>query len=199
MRQRPVPAPGDDRGKAHIFGPERSDSLLELERDVTLGAPHEPALEHPPQRVVGDRRGAPHRVDLGRLLDRAQPFDQPAHPDQRNPFGQQLAQSPVRPDGHVRFLEPQPDRPARQELLHHLEQVPLPAPSVEHRIDLLRRLLDIAKVRDERATTEANHRQTVRAGVAGQVPDVDKVRDQQRIDPRVGQQPDRPLCPAAHP
>jgi hypothetical protein len=74
-----------------------------------------------------------------------------------------------------------------------LQQVLGSPAALEIAVDLLGGLFDVAEVGDECARVRPDEREAVRAGVAGQVADVDEVRDQQEVDTRLGQQGDQAL------
>ena len=67
VRQGAVGAGRDDRGEARRFGAEPAHAQLQGDRDVALGAPHQPVFEDGAQRLVGElARGADRARSLPR-------------------------------------------------------------------------------------------------------------------------------------
>jgi hypothetical protein len=188
VRQRAALGRGHDRGKARAVGAQPPHLLLEREGDGALRAAGQALLAQDPVDLVGQRRGGADALDLLGLLDGAQALDQPARRHELDPLGQQLAQARVAADGHVVVLEAEPQlalRPARpqggDEVLRALLAV--------EALDLGGRPLDVAEVGDEAAHVAPRHRHAVRAGEAGQVAQVDEVRDEQQVELAGGQAP----------
>ena len=147
---------------------------------------------------VRERRRGPDRGDLLGLLDRAQALDQPFDADQLDPVGQPVAQPAVRADRHVDGLEPEPQLAGSEHVADRLEQVLRRAPALERRVDLLGGLLDVAKVGDEHPRVRPDQRDAVAAGVAGEVADIERTRDEQHVDAGVGKQIDQAVGTRAH-
>jgi hypothetical protein len=107
--QRAVRPRRDDRREAGLLGAVVAHGVLEVEGDLALGPPGQPALEHRPQRVVGQRRGGANAVELSGLLDLAQALHDSARGHQLDAF-QRLAQPAVVAHRSVRIVEAEPQR-----------------------------------------------------------------------------------------
>ena len=153
--------------------------------------PTSPQPEQPGVDVVDQRRRGADRVELLRLLDRPLRLDEPAGGDELDPVRERLAQPGVRPHRHLLVLEPEPQLalgPARRERRAQVLRRGLQVEAVE----LGPGALDVAAVGEEAAQVRPHHRDPVRAGEAGQVAEVDPVRDEQEVEAGVRQ-------PGAHP
>src|SRR5437868_7921093 len=142
---------------------------------------HEP-LEHP----VGDRTGLPEHLELALVLDRAQLLDEPFPRQEIQPaVPQLLGESPredvrLEADAPVQLLgEPANQRPLG---LHRLDA-----------LDGLRRL-EVAEVGEEPRALRLDEQGDVSAVETGQVEDVDRVRDQERLLEELAQ----PFDPLTH-
>ena len=175
-------AGGDDRCERDALRAAPAHRHLEVERDLALRAPDEAADEHLLERVVGELRGGAERVDLGRVLDRAQALDERAGRDELDPLGRELREPRVLLDGEVRVVEAQAQRAvAGQALDRALEQVgrDLALPEL---VELVGRLREVAKVGDEAPLVGPDERGGVRAREARQPADVDDVRHEQHVE-----------------
>ncbi len=104
---------GDDGLERRADRAVAAHPVLQLERDLTLGAAGaQPAGgEQVGQRRVGGRAGRVQRGHLGRVLDRAQPLDQPRRPVQGDALDRR-GELPVRVHRDVVGLEAQRPHPA---------------------------------------------------------------------------------------
>ena len=103
----------------------------------------------------------------------------------------QLAEPPVRFDGQVRVVEPEPPGEALQRRQQLLRPLLLVEP-----VDLDLGLLDVAEVGHEAAHVAADQREPVGAGEARDVAQVRGLGDEQRVD--VLQAARDPVRPAHH-
>jgi hypothetical protein len=140
------------------------------------------SLEHP----VRDRAGPPKRVELAFVLHRPKLFDKALPRHELEPaFAQLLGK---RPREHVRLeadlalqlvCEPCHQRPLRQDSFDAVEGLSS---------------LDVAEVRVEPCPVRLDEERSVRAVEAGQVEDIDEVRDEERLLEQVAE----PVDPLAH-
>jgi len=207
--QRPVRPRGDDRAEARRFGSAPAHRRLELEGDLALGATHEPALEHLPERLVGELAGGRDPFDLPRLLDHAQPVEQAVRVDQLPALGEQLEQPFVALDGDLRGIEAEPPHLAGEQPRERVAQLARDRRALEVRGDLGSRLGDVAEVGQELraavahgrlppASRGGDDREPVAARVAGRVAQVHGGVEQQRIEPLGGDPRLQPGQPRAH-
>ena len=89
----PCAPAGDDRRERRRLGAHAAHRELEVERDLALGAPREPAPEHRLERGVGEPRGGADARDLLRVLDRPQLLDEAARGDELDAPGRELARA----------------------------------------------------------------------------------------------------------
>jgi hypothetical protein len=75
VRERAVRRGRDDRRERRTFRARVLHEANQLDRDLALGAPGEPALAQRLVRGGGELGRGPHRGDLGRILERAQLLD----------------------------------------------------------------------------------------------------------------------------
>ena len=101
----------DDRRERRRLGPAPAHRRLEVERDVALGAAHQPALEDLLERRVRERGGGADGVELGRVLDQAQRLDRPAGGDELDVLAHERAQPAVLADRELGVVEAEPQRP----------------------------------------------------------------------------------------
>ncbi len=180
----------DDRGERRVLGPALAHLALHVERHLALGAPHEAAGLDVLVHVVGEVGGLPDRLQLARLLHRAQVLHQAARGDQLDLVAHQLLQALVLADGEVLVLEA--DAARLDPLDDVAEQVLLAAQPLEVRhLDL--RALDVAEVGQEEALVRADEAEPVGAGEAAQVADVHEVRDEQQVELALGEPLHQPI------
>ena len=175
MRSRAVLAERDDRVERGAVGACLVPRLLEPPRELGLGATDERLPAELLVHLVGDRGGAPERLQLAGLLHRAERLDRPARRDELDAARPQRLRVGER---QVPRLDRDP--PAREQLGERRHDVPR-RPVERDAVDRARRLR-VAKVRVERRLAcRVDEHGRVRAREAGQVAHVDEARDEQRV------------------
>ena len=174
-------------GKPTSSAPPRAHLVLELDRHLVLGSSRQAALEHAIQGLVGDARGGAHVLELPLVLDGAQPFHDAPGGDELDPFAQGLRQPAVGAHGGVDVVKAETQAAIGGDVGGKaLEQIALRLVALEVG-DLRGGLLDVAEVGEEDARLGPDERQAVAPGVAGGVPQVHGIGDQQDIDLPLGQ------------
>ena len=175
VRAGAVLAERDDRVEARPVGAGVVPRLLEPPLELGLGPADERLLRELRVDLVGDRRSPAQKLELARLLDGAQPFDDACR---RDDLHAARAERVGIGEGEVARLDR--DAAAREQLGERRQDLPR-RPLERDAFDRARRL-GIAEVRVERRVPRGvdEHRR-VRAREPGQVADVDEVRDEQRL------------------
>ena len=167
-------AGADDRLERLLLRPFLVVEPCDVPGDVPLAAADEPDLAHKPlEHPVRDRAGPPEGLELTVVLHGAQSLDKAGARHQLEPVFPQLLG--IRPREDVR-LEAEP---AREVLAEPPDQRPLRL----HRLDVLDGLrgLDVAEVSEEAHPVRLDEQCRVGAVQPGQVEDVDRVRDEERL------------------
>ncbi len=171
-----------DRREARRLRAEAAHAQLELDRHLALGAPHDARFEHARERLVGERCRGPDRGDLPFVLDLAQPLHRARARNELPAGREQLAQARVLLDGERRVVEAESALPLHasgpESARGGLEQLGGRDLTLEPVGHLLGRLGRVAEVGEEAVrrvgipSCGGDHREAVRAGVAGQVAQV---------------------------
>ena len=178
-----------DRVERHSLRAALSHLELEERSELDLGHPFFELVQHSRQRVVGHVVRAAHRSDLAFVFDRAQVLhliEGLDEPDARHRVAD--------PAGHLKRHVPGFHAEATDvHPAHHGHECPvypggLTDGSGAHGIDLtahvgdlVRGLLFVPPIRHEHVLT-TDDQLAVRARVAGEVSDVHRLRDEQRVD-----------------
>ena len=162
----------DDRLEREVLASLLVEELREVPRDVALRAPDERHTGEPLEDAVGDGAGAAKLLELPFLLDRAELLDRAARRHELEPaVPEHLVES-------VRQYALERDSP--RQLVGELgDQVPLRQHRF-HPVDLARGL-DVAKVGEEADAVVLHEECAVRALEAGEVADVGRVGDEERL------------------
>ena len=202
MRLRAIRPGRDDRVEAVAARAAFAHRELELERELPFGDAVGQSREHRQERVVGDRARPADAVDLAEVLHPAQILDERARRDELGPLERGHEPALLGP-GDAVLLEAEPgsgrDERGQRGVLRGRGEADLDADvGVDTgRRQLLLRLFRVAPVGHEQRVVRSHHQHGRRAGESGQVPDVRELRDEERIDVRVGEpssQATEPRC-----
>ena len=180
----------DDRPEARRFGTEPAHPQLELDRNVALGAPGQPRFEHAAQRLVGELGRGTQALQLALVLDRTQSLDGAAGRLEPPAAGQLRAGA--RAGRRVRLASSKPSvpaAPARAGRRPRRAGSPTTISRSNSPATCSADCARVAEVGEERADGAArrrrrrrDQRQPAAAGEAGQVADVDRPVDDQRVE-----------------
>jgi hypothetical protein len=149
------------------------EELVHHPDELPLGPPGERLLDKPLVRAVGDRRGPANRIELLRLLDRPQRLHQPPP---RHELDAAVAEKLV-----VRVRERVGlERHPRWNQLREVREEVAPGFLDLHPFDLPRPLR-VTEVGEEPYALGFDQHGCIRALEPGQVPDVDRRRDEERL------------------
>jgi hypothetical protein len=170
-----VGARGDDRVEGDGLAPHAPHGHVQVQRDVPLGPPGQPAAEHVLQRPVGQRRRRAQLVQLVGVLARPQLLDGAAGRHELDLLADHPRQAGVLADAEMGIVEAQPERLLARQRLGRAGEDVRGDRALPGAVELLGGLQEVAEVGDEAADPGAHHRQPVRSGEAGDVPQVDQV------------------------
>ena len=175
----PFGPPATIDSKLRPVAAELVEELVEPPREIALGAARELLLREALERPARDLRGAADDRDLVLVLDGPERLDEPVARHELDPARVQRCVLAV---GHDLGLEADP----AGELLSK-ERV-----EVARRLDELGALdrtrgLGVAEVAEEEDPVGLDENRRVRAGEAGQVDDIGRRRDEQRLLERLAQ------------
>src|SRR6266511_1421800 len=173
MRHRAVLAGGDDGRERWLVGAELVEELLEPPGQLALRPAREPLFGQPFVCLARDLGRAPDLSELTLVLDRPQRLHHAASRHQLEPSRRQRLVAGV---SNRVGLEAEP---ARQPLGEVGEHVPPGDPELDA-FDLLA-CLRVAEVAEQPYTVRLEDEGGVRALEAGQVADVDRERDEERL------------------
>ena len=173
MRPGAVRAGGNDRVERLLLGSELVEELEHPPGELTLGAADEPLLGDPLVRPVRDRGRPADLLELVLPFDRAQAFDQ-AHP--RDELEAAVAELLVVSVGEIGALE---GELARQELGHVGDRL---SPGLDE-LDVRdgARGPGVTEIGEQPDSLRLDDDRDVRADEAGQVADVRRGGDDQRL------------------
>ena len=185
VRPRAGRARADDRLERRLVGALLVEEPLDVPGDVALAAADEPHLAHEPlEHPVGDRARPPERVELALVLDGAQLLDEPLARHELEPALAQLSRRTTTGGRSPRSRSGRPgSRRASRSATRFVCTVSTPSTAS--------RRLDVAEVGEEAHAVRLDEERGVRAVEAGQVEDVDEVRDEERLLEQLPQPVDR--------
>jgi hypothetical protein len=186
VRARAVRAGGDNDREGGRLGAELVEQLLHPPGQLALGPAGEGLGGETSVRLARQRGGPPDRVELGRVLDRAQLLDEAAARDEVEPAGAQGLVARVR---EVVGLEA--DAPV-EELREVRDERPPRLDDLDVR-DRPRRL-GVPEVGEQPHPLVLDEERRVRARESRQVAHIRAVRNEQRLVEPLAE----PLDPAAH-
>ena len=147
--------------------------LLHPPGDLALGAADEALFREPRERCVADRRDPPHRLELGRLLDRAQPLHEATRRNELEVAGGERLVARVRERPRLE------GEPARQLLGQIAEKISVHLDELD--AGHAPRRLRVAEVREQTNLLAVDHERRVRALETRQVAHVDGIADEERL------------------
>jgi len=203
MWQGAVRTGGNDGRKRRVVGAQLAHPLMGVQHDLPLRPSHHPPVEDPAIDLVRKPGGLGDGPQLVSVLAAAKALDQAAGRHQFHLLGDALLELAQALDAGLGFVVADPPPQPRQ---RRVEQLAFGRRTLELRIHLALRSLDVAKVGEEDAILGAHDRQAagpaepcqpaqVRDRVGSGVPRADQIAHQELVDPVLRQEARQALGP----